>query len=255
MKPKKKKEMLKRVAVVVGGTRGIGKAIADRLVESGEFRVGVLGRSVEKLMVIDCENRVRSKCDVTSLDDVGRAINAVEKHFGAVNGERGIHVLINAAGVNHDGLMASMSEAHIDRIVRTNLLGSMYSCKVFSRLALRHRIQGGSIVNIGSVIGSVGNVGQSVYSASKAGLQGLTKSLAKELGPRNIRVNLLEPGYIDTGMTSELDPAYVNKVKSKTCLQRLGAVEDVSNCAMFLLGPESGYISGQILRVDGGLSL
>jgi len=239
--------------VVLGGTKGIGRAIVNRLVECGEYRVGALGRSVESSMEIESEDSIRVRCDASTFEDVRSAMNEVERHFGEKE-ERGLHVLINAAGVNRDGLMASLSETFMDEIVRTNLLGSMYSCKVFSRLALKHRIQSGSIVNVGSVIGSIGNKGQVVYSASKSGLHGLTKSLAKELGPRGVRVNVIEPGYIDIGMTSELDPDYVNEVKMKTCLKRLGTVDDVLNCVMFLVQPESAYITGQIIRVDGGLN-
>ena len=193
-----------------------------------------------------------AQCDVSSTASVDEAVKRAVRWAGAP------HVLVNAAGVSHDALLLKATDEHIEETIGTNLLGPLRLCRAISKAMLRGRIRGGSIINIGSVVGSSGNSGQSVYSASKSGLGGLTRSLARELGPRDIRVNLVEPGFIDVGLgaaAAASDPERVAGYASRTALGRLGCAEDVARVVQFLASADAGYITGQTLRVDGGLSL
>lgn len=193
-----------------------------------------------------------AQCDVSNTASVDAAVRLAVSWGGAP------HVLVNAAGVSHDALLLKATDDEIDATVGTNLLGPLRLCRATTKAMLRGRIRGGSIINVGSVVGSSGNVGQSVYAASKSGLGGLTRSLARELGPRDIRVNLVEPGFIAAGLGAALaasDPERVQGYASRTALGRLGSAEEVANVVRFLASAEAGYITGQTLRVDGGLSL
>eukprot|EP00949_MAST-11_sp_MAST-11-sp1_P002688 g2688.t1 len=243
-------------AVVTGGTRGIGLAVAERLAAEPYFaRVAVLARSANNEQQVHGEEKSKPigfPCDVSSADQVREKIGEAARALG------GINVLVNCAGITaQDALLVRSSDDMIHDVVSTNLLGAMYTC----RATIPHFMRAGrrgepcSIVNIGSIVGSSGNTGQSAYAASKAGLTGLTKSLAKELGSRGVRVNLVEPGYIDTSMTEGLATERKSAIAEATPLQRLGNPEEVAHLAAFLCGPESGFITGQVIRVDGGLNI
>ena len=185
-------------------------------------------------------------CDVSEAESVrdafSTALSTVERQTPLV--------LVNSAGVAIDSLLARTTDAHIDAQCRTNLYGAMHT----SRAVLRHmmRARNGCIVNIGSVVAQSGAPGQSVYAATKAGLEGFSRSLARELGPLNIRVNVVAPGFIETDMTADLSEARVTAVLSRVPLGRLGRVDDVADAVMFLI--RAGYVTGSVLTMDGGLS-
>lgn len=246
-----------------GGSRGIGHAIAQALA-AGQHRVVVLSRcadvadaaagSLSPVAKVrsDESSHIGVQCDVSCTASVDEAVRLAVGWGGAP------HVLVNAAGVSHDALLLKATDEHIDETIGTNLLGPLRLCRAVTKAMLRGRIRGGSIINVGSVVGSSGNTGQSVYAASKSGLGGLTRSLARELGPRDIRVNLVEPGFIDVGLgaaAAASDPERVEGYASRTALRRLGSAEEVAHVVSFLASPDAGYITGQTLRVDGGLSL
>ncbi|KAI4791075.1 hypothetical protein KUCAC02_034228 [Chaenocephalus aceratus] len=228
---------MSRLAVVCGGSRGIGGAVALLLAERG-CRVVVLSRDQDSaraaMEALPGGDHLSLSCDVSKEQEVQRSFETIQKTCGSVS------YLVNAAGINRTppDLMVSM--------LHTNLLGSMLTCRAALRSMLRP--PGGAIVNIGSVVGLKGNVGQSVYSASKSGLQGFTRSLAKEVASRNVRVNLLLPGFIRTNMTEGLEDS-----ERLIPLRRFGTGQEVAQAVLFLL--ESQYVTGAELLVDGGLHL
>jgi 3-oxoacyl-[acyl-carrier protein] reductase len=248
---------------VSGGSRGIGHAIAQALA-AAEHRVVVLSRCADAADAAAASlcpvptvpsgdsSHIGVQCDVSCTASIDEAVRLAVGWGGAP------HVLVNAAGVSHDALLLKATDEQIDETIGTNLLGPLRLCRAVTKAMLRGRVRGGSIINVGSVVGSSGNTGQSVYAASKSGLGGLTRSLARELGPRDIRVNLVEPGFIDAGLGAAVaasDPERVAYYASRTALGRLGSAEEVARVVHFLAGPDAGYITGQTLRVDGGLSL
>ena len=253
-------EMLNRaLAVVSGGSRGIGREVCHELARRGS-RVVVLSRSAKAATSIaqelvqangEMESRMYwgLECDVRDPSSVDTTVAKVVQESGCPN------ILVNCAGITgRDALLVRSQAEGIRDVVETNLLGSLYLSRAVSKAMLREKVTAGSIVNIGSVVGSDGNAGQVAYSASKAGLGGLTRSLARELGPRGIRVNLVEPGYIDTGMTSALPESKAKAVASAVPLQgRLGTAAEVASVVCFLASIDSSYMTGQALRVDGGL--
>ncbi|XP_036969350.1 carbonyl reductase family member 4 [Acanthopagrus latus] len=234
---------MSRLAVVCGGSRGIGRAVSRLLAQRG-CRVAVVSRgqdaaraTVASLHGVD---HVALSCDVSKELEVQKTFAMIQKTCGNIS------YLVNAAGINRDALLLRTKPEDMVALLHTNLLGTMLTCRAALRSMLH--TQGAAIVNIGSVVGLKGNAGQCVYSASKAGLEGFTRSLAKEVGSRNIRVNLLAPGFIRTDMTAELKEE--DGVRSIP-LGRFGEPEEVAQAALFLL--ESPYITGQVLVVDGGL--
>jgi 3-oxoacyl-[acyl-carrier protein] reductase len=185
------------------------------------------------------------KLDVSNFEEVQIVFSQIEKDFKRVDG------LINCAGINVDGLLVRSSKNDIQNVIQTNLIGSMYCAKNVIRGMTK---QGsGNIINIGSIIGSHGNVGQSVYAASKAGLIGFTKSLAKEVGSKGVRVNLIEPGYFETEMTAQLPEKQKHEILNQILLKRFGNSDDITSAVVFLL--ENKFITGQILAIDGGMFL
>ncbi|XP_063057374.1 carbonyl reductase family member 4 [Engraulis encrasicolus] len=249
---------MSRLSVVFGGSRGIGRAVARLLAQKGH-RVVVVSRNAELAQAtaatLPGEDHVALSCDVSKEQEVQKTFETIQKSCGSVG------YLVNAAGINKDGLLLRTRPDDMVSVLHTNLLGSMLTC----RAALRSMLtQGGAIVNIGSVVGLKGNAGQCVYSASKAGLEGFTRSLAKEVASRNVRVNLLAPGFIRTDMTAGLGlrgqqqeaasaAAAVPDMERRIPLGRFGEPEEVAQAVLFLL--ESPYITGQVLLVDGGLQL
>ncbi|KAM6939427.1 carbonyl reductase family member 4 isoform 1-T2 [Lycodopsis pacificus] len=238
---------MSRLAVVCGGSRGIGGAVSRLLAERG-CRVAVVSRdqdaaraTVASLRGVD---HVCLSCDVSNELEVKKSFETIQKTCGDVC------YLVNAAGINRDALLLRTKPEDMLSVLHTNLLGSMLTCRAALRSMLR--TQGAAIVNIGSVVGLRGNAGQCVYSASKAGLQGFTLSLAKEVASRNVRVNLLAPGFIRTDMTAGLKQEDAVGLRSVP-LGRLGEPEEVAQAALFLL--ESSYVTGQVLVVAGGLQL
>ncbi|XP_034386992.1 LOW QUALITY PROTEIN: carbonyl reductase family member 4 [Cyclopterus lumpus] len=236
---------MSRLAVVCGGSRGIGGAVSRLLAERG-CRVAVVSRSEEAARAAVASLRgvghVALGCDVSEQQEVQRSFVEIQKTCGDVS------YLVNAAGVNRDALLLRTKPEDMVAVLHTNLLGSMLTCRAALRSMLR--TPGAAIVNIGSVVGLRGSAGQCVYSASKAGLQGFTLSLAKEVASRNVRVNLLAPGFIRTDMTAGLTE---EDAARSVPLGRFGEPEEVARAALFLL--ESPYVTGQVLVVDGGLQL
>ncbi|ORY02979.1 NAD(P)-binding protein [Basidiobolus meristosporus CBS 931.73] len=237
--------------VVTGGTRGIGLSIARSFASQGN-QVFVLSRNTQAVNRVATElgeinstvEHVGLVCDVSRVEEVESACKEISAK-GAVK------CLINAAGISHDGLLARVRQSDIDAILNTNLVGAINMSKYLLRPLLKSRE--GCIINLSSVVGLSGNVGQSVYSASKAGLIGFTKSLAKELAPKNIRVNAIAPGFIDTDMTSGISEVSKLDLIERIALRRFGAPEEIADAAMFLA--QAKYITGQTLVVDGGMSL
>lgn len=238
-----------KTAIVTGASRGIGEAIAYKLASLGaNIAVVYAGNSAAAEKVCDkCrqEYGVEAKayqCDVANFDTVKETVTAVKSDFGTV------HILVNNAGITRDGLMAMMKESDFDAVLDTNLKGAFNMIRHCTGLFLRNRE--GCIINITSVAGLMGNAGQSNYAASKAGLVGLTKSIAKELAPRGIRCNAIAPGFISTDMTGDQTD---NPLLQMIPLGHMGKPEDVADAAAFLA--TAGYITGEVLRVDGGIAM
>jgi 3-oxoacyl-[acyl-carrier protein] reductase len=234
-------------AVVTGGLKGIGAAISKKLSDSG-IDVVALGRSgADEIAKSIGSNVSFMKCDVSDFDEVKEVMDSIAKDKGSID------ALINNAGVTKDGLIMRMSEKDWDTVLDINLKGVFNTCKAVTRQMMGQR--NGRIVNIGSIVGTTGNAGQTNYSAAKAGLVGLTKSLAKELASRNILVNLVAPGFVQTDMTSKLTEDQVNSFAENIPLKRPGKPEEIANVVEFFVNENSAYVTGQVIHVDGGLAM
>jgi 3-oxoacyl-[acyl-carrier protein] reductase len=236
-----------KVALVTGGSRGIGRAIAARLHAAGA-KIGIVARDQGRAQATASElgdRTVALAADVGKADEVTRAVGEVEKALGPID------ILVNNAGVTRDGLLMRMSDADWDQVLEANLKGAFNTMKVVTRGMMKRR--DGRVINITSVVGITGNAGQSNYAASKAGLIGLTQSVARELASRNIRVNAVAPGFIDTDMTRELTEEQRKKLLEQIPLARLGSGDDVAHAVLFLASDQASYITGQVLVVDGGM--
>jgi 3-oxoacyl-[acyl-carrier protein] reductase len=235
-----------RVAIVTGGTRGIGKAIVELLEQEGCL-VGIFARNLpqNKALYDKPENRSFYQVDVSDWKQVKQAVEAVHEQYGRID------FLVNNAGLARDQLVLRMGKDIWDEVLKVNLEGA-FNCM---RACLRHmlRAKSGSIVSIGSVVGETGNVGQANYAASKAGLIGLSRSVAKEVGSRGIRVNVVSPGFVKTEMTESLTDATRQDYLSRIPLQREGLPSDIAHVVAFLLSSEASYITGQVVGVNGGL--
>jgi 3-oxoacyl-[acyl-carrier protein] reductase len=240
-----------KVALVTGASRGIGRAIAVRLARRGAT-VACVATSADRaqetagLCTAAGGRGAPYGVDVGKTDAVAELVATVQQELG------GLDILINNAGITRDQLILRMSEADFDLVVQTNLKGSWNFIRAAARTLMK---RGGRIVNIGSIVGLTGNAGQANYAASKAGLFGLTRSVAKELASRQVCCNAIAPGYVDTDMTAALGGEAKAQLVKEIPLGRTGQVEDVARLVEFLCGPGGDYITGQVFVVDGGLSL
>ncbi len=241
----------RKVAFITGGSRGIGKEVATKFAENGynivinyvsdktdveALRKEWEAKGVEALIL---------KADVTKAEEVENVVKTAVDTFGKID------VLVNNAGITRDNLLMRMSEEEFDKVIETNLKGTFVVTKAVTKYMMKKR--SGSIVNLSSVVGVVGNAGQCNYSASKAGVIGFTKSVAKELSSRNIRANAVAPGFIETDMTAVLSDAVKENIHNQIPLKRMGSAKEVANLVYFLGSDESSYITGQVINVDGGM--
>lgn len=239
------------VAVITGGTRGIGLAVARRLTRDGynvvlTYRGDADAAEAAKSDLVGSGRQVVAiAADISTADGAGAAIEAAMQQMGRLD------VLVNNAGITRDTLLMRMGDDDWDDVLTTNLKGAFLTSKAAIRPMLRQR--SGRIVNISSVVGQVGNAGQANYAAAKAGLIGFTKSLAKEVGSRGITVNAIAPGFITTRMTAGLSDEMKATLLERTPLSRFGTPEDVAGAVAFLVGPDASFITGHTLTVDGGL--
>jgi 3-oxoacyl-[acyl-carrier protein] reductase len=239
-----------QIAVITGAGRGIGRGIALKFAAEGADIVCV-SRTAENSEKVAGEVRALGRRAWAHAVDVAHAA-AVEAAGEKILAETGrVDILVNNAGVTRDGLLMRMSEQDWDTVLDTNLKGAFLFTKAFTRAFLKQR--SGRIINVASVIGLIGNAGQCNYAASKAALLGLTKSLAREFASRNITVNALAPGFIETDMTAVLSPELKAEIIKKIPLNSLGQAEDIAQAAFFLASPGARYITGQVLTVDGGM--
>lgn len=241
-------ELAGEVALVTGGSRGIGLAISRSLAGAGAA-VAVIGRDGERAEeaagALPGEGHRGYSCDVSDGEAVGELVKSLGEDIGAVS------ILVNNAGITRDNLLLRLKDEDWEQVLDVNLTGAFHTIRAVTRGMMRARR--GVILNISSVVGLSGNPGQANYSASKAGLVGLTKSVARELATRNVRCNAIAPGYISTDMTAELDEKQVDALRKQIPMGRLGEPEDVAELARFLCGPGARYITGQVLAVDGGM--
>ena len=242
-----------KTALVTGAGRGIGRAIAVKLAAEGAKVIvnynGSAEKAAETVEIIKSAGGVAEsyRCDVSDFDACAQMAKDVIEKYGRLD------ILVNNAGVTRDGLIMRMSEDDYDRVLGTNLKGAFNTIRHFSPYFLKQR--SGKIINISSVSGILGNPGQANYSASKAGLIGLTKSVARELATRSVCVNAVAPGFIETDMTDAMSDAAKEKVLSAIPMGRTGHPEDIANAVAFLADDASGYITGQVLKVDGGMAI
>lgn len=244
--------MTSKTAIVTGSSRGIGRTIAKKLALSGyDVVINYLNSEAEaKKLQMEIETKggraIAVKADVSSSDEAQYLIEKTVSTYGFID------VLVNNAGINHNQLALKISDEQWRKIISTNLDAAFYC----SRAALRFmtRQKSGRIINISSVVGLTGNAGQAHYSAAKAGLIGLTKSLAKEYGKRGITVNAVAPGFIETDMTDDLSAEQKKKIVDGLAVNRIGKPEDVAELVNFLASDEALYITGQVIQIDGGLS-
>jgi 3-oxoacyl-[acyl-carrier protein] reductase len=236
-----------KITIITGGARGIGRAIAERLAEKGGH-VALFdlidGNDTAEALRAHGVKAAFFSVDVTDYAQVERAVKAVMEEMGGIDG------LVNNAGITKDKLLLRMSEDDWDQVMRVNLKGVFNCTKAVVRPLMK---KGGSIVNIASIAGLMGNAGQSNYAASKAGIVGFTKSIAKEYGERGIRVNAVAPGFIQTEMTAALGDKYHETVVQSVPLHRAGQPADVANVVYFLLSDYSSYVTGEVINVSGGL--
>jgi len=245
-------ELYDKVALITGAARGIGRAIALKLYNHGANIIindivseTEINQNLQKIK--KGTNEVTGiRADITKLDEVEKMIKEIINKFGKID------ILVNNAGIIRDSLLIRMKEGDWDAVINVNLKGTFNCSRTVAKYMMRQKT-GGKIVNISSVIGLIGNIGQSNYSASKAGIIGLTKSMAKELALRNINVNAVAPGFIETDMTQKLPEKIRNSLQEKIPLRRLGTVEDVAQVVYFLVSEASNYITGQVIKVDGGM--
>jgi 3-oxoacyl-[acyl-carrier protein] reductase len=244
------KQLENQIAVVTGAGRGIGRAIALKFADEGAD-VACVSRTPENSEKVAAEIRALGRKAWAHAVDVADA-NAVNAAAIKILAECGrVDILVNNAGVTRDDLLMRMSEADWDAVLNTNLKGAFLVTKAFSRALLKQR--SGRIINVASVIGLIGNAGQCNYAASKAGLIGFTKSVAREMASRGITANVIAPGFIDTDMTSELKEETRAAILTQIPLGNFGAAHDIAGAALFLAGPAARYITGQVLAVDGGM--
>ena len=239
-----------KIAIVTGASRGIGSAIAKTLAKNG-VKVALNARNSEALKKLKNEiisaNGIAEIMvgDVSCIDSFTKVVNDTIKKFGNID------ILVNNAGITKDNIIMRMKESEWDDVLNINLKGCFNGIKSVAKPMIKNRY--GKIINITSIIGQIGNSGQGNYAASKAGIIGLTKSTAKELGSRNITVNAIAPGYITTNMTQDLNDEIKNKMKSTIPLRRFGLPSDIANLVCFLVSDDASYITGQTINVDGGM--
>ena len=243
----------KQVAVVTGGSRGIGEGIVRRLCKDG-YVVHSTYRSNEEHANAIAEDIKKNGGEVTFHHaDISQEESAQNLIETVVTAEGRIDALVNNAGITRDGLIMRMSTQDWNDVIQTNLTGVFHLCKAVTRPMMRQRA--GRIVNLGSIVGLTGNAGQVNYSAAKAGLVGLTKSMAKELASRNVLVNCVAPGYVDTDMTQKLTEEQRKAFTEFIPLSRSASVEEIAGVVSFFLSDDSSYITGQVINVDGGLAM
>jgi 3-oxoacyl-[acyl-carrier protein] reductase len=250
-KPRMTTDLSGQVAIVTGAARGLGRAIAENLARCGakvacvDVRAELLGETVSAIQAAG-GTAMALTCDVTDSERVSAVVEEVVKGWG------GLQILVNNAGITKDTLIMRMKDEQWDAVIGINLRGTF----LFTRTASRYlmKAQRGRIINIASVSGITGNPGQANYSASKAGIIGLTRTVAKELAGRNITVNAVAPGFIATEMTAALSEEVVAEVKKRIPLGRMGQPQDIADAVLFLASPAADFITGHVLTVDGGLT-
>ncbi|WP_295649099.1 3-oxoacyl-[acyl-carrier-protein] reductase [uncultured Mucilaginibacter sp.] len=240
-----------KTALITGASKGIGRKIAEKFAEHGANVAFTYLSSVEKGLALEQElqafgTKVKGyRSDASKFDEAEKLINDIVTDFGT------LHIVVNNAGITKDGLLMRMTEENWDDVLNVNLKSVFNTTKVASKVMMKNRY--GVFINLSSVVGVQGNAGQSNYAASKAGIIGFSKSIAKELGSRNIRTNVVAPGFIRTEMTDVLDPKVVEGWEANIPLKRAGEPEDVANTCVFLASDMSAYITGQVIPVCGGM--
>ena len=240
-------------ALVTGAGRGIGKAIALERAAKGAFVIVNYNGSKEAAEQTVAEikaaggDAIAYQCSVSDYEACGAMITALIKEYAHID------ILVNNAGITRDGLLMKMSEEDFDAVINTNLKGCFNTIRHMSRYFLKQRA--GKIINISSVSGILGNAGQANYSASKAGVIGLTKAVARELASRGINVNAVAPGFVETDMTDALSDSVKENLKSQIPLGKIGHPQDIAKAVAFLASPDANYITGQVLSVDGGMAI
>ena len=244
--------MLKgKVAVVTGASRGIGRAVALKLASMNATVIVNYAGSKDKAESVVKEIQEMGKtaeaiqCDVSDFEQCSQLMQQVQEHYGRID------ILVNNAGITRDGLAMAMKEEDFDDVIATNLKGTFNCIRFASRIMMKQRY--GKIINMSSVSGVTGNAGQVNYSAAKAGVIGITKSMARELAGRHINVNAIAPGFIETDMTNELSEKVKEQAVGQIPLGRFGKAEEVAELAAFLAGNQSDYITGQVFHIDGGM--
>ncbi len=241
-----------KVAIVTGASRGIGAAIATRLAGEGAAVVVNYSGSREAAETLVAAIKaaggraVAAQADISDPGACAALVDGAVAEFGALD------VLVNNAGITRDGLLVRMSDEDWDAVIRTNLTGAFSMTRAAGAVMMKAR--SGAIVNVSSVVGLVGNAGQANYAAAKAGLLGLTKSVARELAPRHVRVNAVAPGFIETDMTAALPEKVCEAARASIAMRTFGAPEDVASAVAFLASDDARYITGQVLAVDGGMT-
>ena len=240
-----------KIAVITGGTRGIGKSIALKFAQNGAD-VAIIATSesdaarktLAELKSLGSDAKLYV-CNVSNSEEVERMSEMIIADYGQID------ILVNNAGITRDNILPALKDSDIDDVIDVNLKGCMYVTRAFIKNFVKRR--SGNIINISSVVGLMGNKGQANYAASKAGIIGFTKTVAREYGKRNIRCNAIAPGYIQTEMTSALNEDMTKAIAESLPLGTLGEPDDVANLALFLAGSSSKYITGEVIKVDGGM--
>lgn len=242
-----------KTAIVTGGSRGIGRSICLALAKAGANVVTCYAHGADGAneTVKLCEEfgvrAMAMKADVANYEDVSAMVSKTKEEFGSID------ILVNNAGITKDNLMLKMTEADFEQVIDTNLKGAFLFTKDVSKIMLKQR--SGRIINISSVVGVFGNAGQVNYAASKAGLIGMTKSVAKELASRGITSNAIAPGFIETDMTAALNDSVAEEMLKAIPLKRMGTGDDIANVVVFLASDYASYITGQVICVDGGMAM